>query len=202
MSDRRLCLKRLCDRPAIFGKFVPVELANADQFNRSKNGIARAEPFSTDMIGLKIGMQAALSAEASAHEQKRLNVASMFPIAQVLNPPVPIVCCADLDRPTVFTASEIGKTPQATRRTVENHIGWRRTHAAASCGENVLGTGLPCSCANRTRPSIRHFGMEPEAFQLDTVVGASSSAFATATVPPSVLMNSVTVCISHSLRYP
>ena len=40
---------------------------------------------------------------------------------------------------------------------------------------------------------MRHFGMEFDVFQLDTVVGARSSATATETVPPSASMISDTV---------
>lgn len=47
-------------------------------------------------------------------------------------------------------------------------------------------------------PGIRHFGMEPDDFQLETVVGARSSATATATVPPSASIMSDAVSMRRN----
>ena len=62
------------------------------------------------------------------------------------------------------------------------------------------GMAMRFSPASRVRPSIRHFGMDPDDFQLDTVVGGRSSAVATAIVPPSASMNCSTVCMTDLLR--
>jgi len=78
----------------------------------------------------------------------------------------------------------------------------QRVHAAASRSgaANALGTGLPSFLAKALTPSIRHFGMECDVFQLDTVVGAMSRKLATATVPPSSSIKSDTVFMPLLLR--
>ena len=47
-------------------------------------------------------------------------------------------------------------------------------------------------------PGMRHFGIDPDDFQLDTVVGARSSATATATVPPRASMMSEGVSMQEN----
>lgn len=56
------------------------------------------------------------------------------------------------------------------------------------------------SAAMAASPARRHFGIEPLVFQLDTTLGVSSRARATATVPPSVLIMSDAVFIPLVLR--
>lgn len=65
-------------------------------------------------------------------------------------------------------------------------VGGGAGHAAACEGEAVIE--IPFAAARAASFSIRHFGMEPDDFQLETVVGARSNAVATATVPPSASM--------------
>ncbi len=51
-----------------------------------------------------------------------------------------------------------------------------------ACGSAIL---TPFSAASLRMPSMRHDGIDPEVFQLDTVEGVRLSALATATVPSS-----------------
>lgn len=90
---------------------------------------------------------------------------------------------------------EVGRCGRFKTPTANNEIG--RHHAAALA---KVGTSTFLRAASWRMPSMRHFGIEPDVFQLDTVVGARSSAEATATVPPSASMNWSTVCITQLLR--
>jgi len=47
-------------------------------------------------------------------------------------------------------------------------------------------------------PGIRHLGIEPDCFQLETVVGARSNSLATATVPPRASIMLETDCMNGS----
>lgn len=64
------------------------------------------------------------------------------------------------------------------------------------------GVVMSLVAARAMSPSRRHFGIEFADFQLETVVGARSKACATATVPPSAVMKSSTVCMVRTLRQP
>lgn len=60
---------------------------------------------------------------------------------------------------------------------------------AADLSRNCTGTSTPALRASLLSLSIRHSGMLPALFQLETVVGAKARAFATLLVPPSASMN-------------
>lgn len=60
-------------------------------------------------------------------------------------------------------------------------------HACTSTGVRA-SKSTPASAAHARMSDILHFGMRPDCFQLETVVGARFSARATATVPPSASM--------------
>lgn len=63
-------------------------------------------------------------------------------------------------------------------------------------GRRGVANDTPRAFASLLTPSIRHFGMEPDCFQLETVVGATFNARATDTVPPSKSIISAAVCIT------
>ena len=58
----------------------------------------------------------------------------------------------------------------------------------------------PLSAAKASIFSIRHFGIDPLVFQLDTVEGVRSKAFASLLVPPSAVTMSVAVFMPALLR--
>ena len=68
------------------------------------------------------------------------------------------------------------------------------THAGAlSAKDERL---MPLSAATRSTASMRHSGILPEVFQLETVDGLSLRDFATALVPPRALMMLVACAIN------
>ena len=66
------------------------------------------------------------------------------------------------------------------------------------CGRACKST--PLSAAKASIFSIRHFGIDPLVFQLDTVEGVRSRAFASLLVPPSAVTMSVAVFMATLLR--
>lgn len=69
-------------------------------------------------------------------------------------------------------------------------------HAARS----KLGASTPASRASVSNASRLQRGMEPDDFQLDTVVGDRPRAVATFTVPPSSSMKDAMFVMRHELR--
>ena len=78
---------------------------------------------------------------------------------------------------------QVGADRERTARAAVNSqrfgVGVQAIHYASTVSET------PFSSASRLRLSIRHFGMLPEVFQLDTVDGVRSRDLATKLVPPS-----------------
>jgi hypothetical protein len=74
-----------------------------------------------------------------------------------------------------------------------NAVGGQTVHAAASCSKVMDTLRLSASIKRLSR---LHRGIEPDVFQLETVLGVRSKAAATAEVPPSVSIMSVAVCMA------
>jgi len=76
----------------------------------------------------------------------------------------------------------------------------KRAHAASLPRSLLRRMATPFFRASAETPSMRHFGMEPAAFQLDTVEGDNPSAEATELVPPRASIMAVAVMSSATLR--
>lgn len=78
-------------------------------------------------------------------------------------------------------------------------MGWRKWRAHAARSEGIASV-TPFRSASRMMAGIRQCGILPAVFQLETVDGGASMAFATSTVPPRATIICSAVIMHYELR--
>lgn len=89
-----------------------------------------------------------------------------------------------------------GRVDQHADRELEQGAHAAVAWSGRSLGKSASESLTPRSAASANSDARRQVGMRPLVFQLETVDGVSVSAEATALVPPSRPMMSLTVCIT------